>query len=65
MSLQSKQFPSEFQHLALYTGNIMKTSVGGRNSVFHKKTNMEVSVLQSCIKQETLTLKNKDFRGNQ
>lgn len=37
-----EEFPSDFETLILYTGNVMKTSVGGRNSVFHKKSNFEV-----------------------
>jgi hypothetical protein len=35
-------FPADFENIAIYTGNVMKTSVGGRNHIFHKKTNMEV-----------------------
>ncbi|CAO3648446.1 unnamed protein product [Mucor hiemalis] len=37
-----EDFPSDFETLILYTGNVMKTSVGGRNSVFHKKSNFEI-----------------------
>ncbi|KAG2209943.1 hypothetical protein INT47_003378 [Mucor saturninus] len=41
MFLPKEKFPSSYQHLALYTGNIVK-SVIGRNSVLDKKTNMEI-----------------------
>ena len=32
-----------FKHLALYTGNVMRTSVAGRNKVLSKKSNTEAS----------------------
>ena len=32
-----------FKHLTLYTGNVMKTSVAGRNKILCKKSNTEVS----------------------
>lgn len=61
MTLESEKFPSDIQHLALYTGNIMTTSVGGRNSIFHEKTNKEVSMCCNHLifRTSNLNFKNK------
>lgn len=33
----------DIESIVIYTGNVMKTNVGGRNHpIVHKKTNMEV-----------------------